>query len=305
MPTRLPTGYVPRPRDKRTIREMSRTNALIPVLLALGDHLAIVVLGICGFAAWTHLPSWLAVLVTGMVYVGQARSFRGLENLVHDGSHYNWARSRRNLNDRLTNLLAAWPVFSSVEEYRVGHLRHHTGFGGSRDPDYARYRELAVESLKRDRWTSFIAGVASRLGCYAAGWWLATGMKPHVLLRGLAWHLTAVCLASYVLPYERAVAGWLVFWAVPFALVLPVLRFVAEVAKHDYEQGTVFESTISNIGPLHRALIHPHGDGFHLLHHLYPAVPQYRLARLHRLLLREDPLGYGPARIRTRVLENP
>ena len=35
---------------------------------------------------------------------------------------------------------------------------------------------------------------------------------------------------------------------------------------------------------LGRVLLFPHHVNYHLEHHLYPAVPHYRLPRLHRLL---------------------
>ena len=35
---------------------------------------------------------------------------------------------------------------------------------------------------------------------------------------------------------------------------------------------------------LGRALLFPHHVNYHLEHHLYPAVPHYRLPALHRLL---------------------
>jgi fatty acid desaturase len=64
---------------------------------------------------------------------------------------------------------------------------------------------------------------------------------------------------------------------------------------------TVFDATVTNMGPVHRLLFHPFGDGYHLLHHLYPSVPGCRLGRLHRALKVADPETYGghmPNRIR-------
>jgi len=38
------------------------------------------------------------------------------------------------------------------------------------------------------------------------------------------------------------------------------------------------------VNALGRALLFPHHVNYHLEHHLYPAVPHYRLPHLHRLL---------------------
>lgn len=114
---RLPTGYVLPPSTKKQIKDLTRTNWLMPVLLALGDHALILALAIIGYLVWDALPWPLAAITTAMIYIAQARGLRGLENLVHDGSHFNWGRKPNWTNDFLTNLLAAWPVFSSVAVY--------------------------------------------------------------------------------------------------------------------------------------------------------------------------------------------
>jgi fatty acid desaturase len=302
---RSPTGYALPPSLKCRLKELSRTDWRVPALIALTDHLLVIVLAVCGHAVWASFTSPLAVLVTAVIYVGQARCLRGLENLVHDGSHYNWVRSRRWLNDLLTNLLTAWPVFASVGQYRIGHLRHHVEFGRSADPDFVRYQQLDVNGLDRSSLPRFARGLGRRLAAYIRGWWQAVGTRPWVLLSGLSWHAAVLVTASSIFDPAEVAWTWLVFWVLPFLAVLPVLRFVAETGKHDYGQPTVFDATISNLGLIHRLVFHPHGDGHHLLHHLFAAVPQYRLPQLHRLLVQTDLGRYRESRTRTCVLQEP
>jgi fatty acid desaturase len=38
------------------------------------------------------------------------------------------------------------------------------------------------------------------------------------------------------------------------------------------------------VGPLGRLLLFPHHVNYHVEHHLFPAVPHYRLPALHRLM---------------------
>jgi len=47
---------------------------------------------------------------------------------------------------------------------------------------------------------------------------------------------------------------------------------------------------------LGRALLFPHHVNYHLEHHLYPAVPHYRLPRLHQLLVEKDALDGAEVR---------
>src|SRR5437763_12406945 len=47
---------------------------------------------------------------------------------------------------------------------------------------------------------------------------------------------------------------------------------------------------------LGRALLFPHHVNYHLEHHLYPAVPHYRLPALHRLLEQKGALAGAEVR---------
>ena len=87
------------------------------------------------------------------------------------------------------------------------------------------------------------------------------------------------------LPPADVIWTWVFFFLIPFVGVLPFIRFVAETGKHNYTESTIYAATISNIGFIHRWSFHPHGDGFHVLHHLYPSVPQFKLASRNRFFL--------------------
>jgi len=53
--------------------------------------------------------------------------------------------------------------------------------------------------------------------------------------------------------------------------------------------GGIFSFTreIPDHGPL-SVLLHPHHNGYHLTHHLFPAVPYHQLPRLHAQLMELD-----------------
>lgn len=301
-------GYQAPPRARDFLKECHRTRPWLTVLTALGDHAVILALAAGIYWSWLNLhPAFLLALYP-LAAVGIVRSLRGLENLVHEGSHFNWSRSNHRLNDLLCNLLAAVPVFSNVVRYRPGHKLHHFQFGTDEDADLGRYQVLGIEGLSRSHPFLFAAGIARRIVAYVVGWWKVIQTRPLVLGLSLLWHAAFLILpASLAVGLGTALALWAAFWMGPFLLFLPWHRFVAEAAKHQYEgQETVFDATISNIGFIHRLLLHPHNDGYHLLHHLFPGIPHHQLRRAHRGLSRIDPVGYGEAlRHRTHVLEEP
>ena len=90
----------------------------------------------------------------------------------------------------------------------------------------------------------------------------------------------------------RGLAQYAVLWVLPMLTVLqPILRLRA-ICEHgavsDFSSPlTAARSnrsggSVANL--IGRALLFPHHVNYHLEHHLYPAVPHYRLPRLHRLL---------------------
>jgi fatty acid desaturase len=234
-----------------------------------------------------------------------ARYLRGLECLVHEASHCNWNR-RRSLNDAFANVLAALPVFSRVAPYRRQHLVHHALLGTDLDPDLVRYRQFDLESLDRSSVRRFTLEIVARLPRYTKEWFGAIGTDRATLLLSLLWHGLGNLSVALVFGVDYAVL-FATHWAVAFVVCLPIIRIIAESSEHRYSDAkTVLGSTVSNLGWIHRLVFHPHWDGHHVIHHLWPAVPHHRLNALHNDLLRVDPDNYGKGlRFRTRVLEQP
>lgn len=104
---------------------------------------------------------------------------------------------------------------------------------------------------------------------------------------------------------DGAVAA-VVMWVVAYGLALPVIRLIAESSEHVYcNADTVFDATVSNLGVVQRVLFHPHGDGYHTVHHMLPGVPHHRIAKLHRALVENDLVYVANLMVRTRVLQLP
>jgi len=75
-----------------------------------------------------------------------------------------------------------------------------------------------------------------------------------------------------------------------------VITFLAEVAEHGgLRTADAFQATRSwTASPPVRWLVGSHSDDlYHLAHHLFPAIPHYRLKRTHRLLMDWAPYRTG------------
>jgi len=264
--------------------------AIIALVAAL--HLCVASLG----PVWAVVTYPLACLVI-------VRQLRGLENLVHEGSHYNWTRRQsgtaaersasKRANDVFANLLAAFPVFSRVSAFREDHDHHHREIGTDGDPCFVRYVfDLDLASLDRTSTAAYTRGIVTRLLRYVSGWWTGpSGISGTSVLYGVTWHFVVVVVPlALAAGVSTALVVWTLYFGLPFFVMLPPFRFNAEAAKHDYKNndGTVLTSTFSNVGPIH-VLLHPHGDAYHLLHHLHPAIPHHRLREADRWLMENDP----------------
>ncbi|WP_018352634.1 fatty acid desaturase [Longispora albida] len=296
-------GYTPPAHLRGLVAAAHRTNPVLTFAAAGACHL-LLVFSLLG-PAWTlaiagPVPGVLAGLA-GLA--GYARAMRGLECLVHEGSHFNWVRRTRWLNDLLTVTLAGLPSGLRLSAYRSAHLVHHGRFGTWEDPEWRRYQELNLAALPRHSPLALLRGVYRRLFWYQrtvtpASWAAVAGPSfcglALTAVSGLSWGPAAAVLSSAV-------------WLAGFLLVLPAVRLAGEASEHSYTgTATLFAATWSNLGPWHRLLVHPHGDGHHALHHLWPGVPHHRLPGLHRALLAADPGGYGrELRYRTRMLTGP
>ena len=97
----------------------------------------------------------------------------------------------------------------------------------------------------------------------------------------LAWLALLTCLGGVVA---------VVLWLLAQFLALPLIRAEAEAAEHDYSLGSELQGTYTSLGE--RKLIHPVGDGYHLLHHMFPSVPGPELRALHDVAVAQWP-EYG------------
>ena len=305
--TRYRRGYTAPAELRDAIRAAHRPDAVRSIAVASFDHLSIIAAAtvptvLAATAAW---PWVVVAAAVGVVVV--ARQTRALENLVHEASHYNWIGGRRAMNDVAAVVLAAVPAGVRIGAYRTEHLSHHGKFGTALDPDRNRYEELALESIDRSGVLAFGRDVLRRLGPYRSSWYRSAVADPLTAAVPFGWATVVIVIPQLIVfGWGVALVGTAV-WLTGYLVVLPLLRLVAESDEHVYsDASTVFDATITNVGLGARLLLHPHGDGFHTIHHLWPGIPHHRVAAVHRLLVRRDPDGYGRRlRVRTRLLSRP
>ena len=272
-------------------------------LLAMAQTLALIATGmaLC-FFTWPSL--WFLV---GLVLIGVAQ--HGLFILAHEAAHYRLFGNRwvNDLSGRVIGMCSG----ISMCTYRVTHRLHHNDLYGKQDPDtaihggYPRGRAYLLRKLLEDlvglnAWKTFAYFFGSPAINEATGTQIRPldDTSPH--LRAAARQDRWLVLGFHVLAPVLAWAwgGWPglawygALWLLPLLTVLqPILRLRA-VCEHGAvtDLSSPLTAARSNrtwgsaTNWLGRFFLFPHHVNYHLEHHLYPAVPHYRLPVLHRIL---------------------
>lgn len=230
-------------------------------------------------AAVVWLSPWWAPLSVLVISNRQ----RALGNILHDAGHRNIWRDKRR-NDLIAWLLVAPLLFASLTRYRETHFQHHLELGRAQgDPDLipregqlpARWGTSYLHCVFT--WTTWLGSfgghlfspevnVASKL--YIVGWW-------------------GCCMAVLTAQTGTYLAwSFVVLWLISRATLFHGITTFREMCDHfGLLPGGVFSFTRDMVchGPW-RWIIHPRNNGYHLTHHLLPAVPYYHLPEAHDLL---------------------
>ena len=241
---------------------------------SLGDWLVI-------FGAFGAVVLWGVLVVPfALILIGNRQ--RALGNLMHDASHGSFGGNRR-LADALADGLLFLPLCTMLTLYRSEHIAHHRHLGSpDRDGDLIHSEEdmtcswpgLLWRHVTNERiWIGSVFGHVLRADvrtrCRMLGWWGIVILAITVVMR----------------PADALLFATL--WLASRATTFHLITTFREISDHvGLIPGTILGfSRNQTAGGLLGALLHPHNNGYHLAHHLNPAIPFFALPRAHSLLL--------------------
>jgi fatty acid desaturase len=235
--------------------------------------------------AWISIPAYIAAAF----FIGTR--FRALSNLMHECSHYALTTDRE-WNNILGRLLSI-PLLSSFDHFRQTHFSHHQHTGDSElDLDFLGYERFRFdEPLTRSAVVRhLLTTLTLRHVPSFVGKTLFVRSEPNVynVLR-LAY--AAGVLAPLVVFGPLSIPGLIVigYLVVPYAVTFQIINYWTDVVDHAGLFDNVDElhqtrnAVIGN--PVLRAILFPRQDCFHLVHHLFPAVPVAELPTFHAKLM--------------------
>ena len=233
------------------------------------------------------IPLWLGMFLAALF-------LQACYMPMHESVHKTLSGGRRSLVwiDRTVGALAGWLLCESFKAHRITHLKHHIHTNDEADPDVLNSKGSPRQILGRVVAGTMLyplgplfaavpplrrlipGGLATRMGCLAE----LRGPEAGAAARPVALSHFALLLFGTIFDYGELV--WLLWylpaWAARFwlSLVFGWLPHHPHTETDRYRDTRVFTFFGSTF------LIR--GHDYHLLHHLFPVVPHYRLRALWR-----------------------
>jgi fatty acid desaturase len=250
--------------------------------------------------AWAQ--TWWLFPLAWLVIAGR---FHALGVVLHDACHMR-AEQRQSPLMPVLELLAGYPIATSMPAMRYHHLRHHRHSGGARDP----YLKLGISHHRGQRNLRRLLGLLLIPGWILRTYYgtLALAVPPlrngyarlflqdrdgrdvscsSELLRCLRAEPPQALLFTLLLAASVQFPAILLYYFVPLVLAgaLNVNRVIVEhvhVSCADRRAEAVFRTAVTHDhGALGRLFLYPRNIGFHQAHHLYPTAAWQCLPALH------------------------
>lgn len=209
--------------------------------------------------------------------------------IMHDGAHFRLS-NKRLLNDLTSDFLTAFPFLASTSWYRNHHAEHHRHLNTERDPDWA--RKVQSPEWQFPQAPAHLAKTLLKQVVFGGFEWVSLmvlmGVKApegrRAKILKLVYYLTAVTVIQALNLWTELA----LYWAVPLLFIFPSLQRFRSMTEHfGLERSHEFkDARNTEAGPVESFLLSPHGTNYHLVHHLFPGIPHYNLAKAHEELKR-------------------
>ncbi|MEM7147426.1 MAG: fatty acid desaturase [Verrucomicrobiota bacterium] len=169
------------------------------------------------------------------------------------------------------------------------------------------YMFLFIAAIHLSQWhglTVFFTTLAIVYALGVIGWkilpdaWFQRpgGKLGHSLRFSGFLRLTFVSLLLTALGLTHTLTGtwaggyFLLLWILPLIYVFPYLMLLREIFQHaNADQGELTNSRVMNADPFTHWALLGYGNDAHLVHHIYPNIPQYHLRDAHEKMLEVAP----------------
>lgn len=247
---------------------------------------------VCAIIFAKVFPTWWAYVISIAIIGSRMRAF---DNLMHEASHVLLFKNRT-LNKWMACLFAAFPVFTSYTTYCNSHFLHHRHLWDiDNDPDTKRYSLIGLDKPQKSVRGFIMKHIIKPLTLTHVPKYIYGTIKVNIFSKEEPWSERMAKILFWLLIITASIIFnfWqelILFWFVPLLTTFQIIRYWAEMAEHSglKNENELYASRNTFGNPIERFLLHPHHDNYHLVHHLFPAIPHYNLKKAH-LVLMEDP----------------
>lgn len=276
------TPQLVRARSLAAVRPYMRPPRAWRFVASLLFHVA---LWIC--AAWCSsrllaggTPAGVVGYAVALLVIGSR--FRAIGNMVHETCHRTLVRGAR-ANVVIGHLLS-FVDFTDYETYCSEHRSHHRHLGDpERDRDF-RPRKRLFDASGPALWKHLVRPLLLlHVPSYVDPVIYRVADPPWVRGARVAYLAGLLALGAFGIGWDRLA----LYYLIPYLTTYQMFRYWSDAADHAgiMDRPDPFDRARNHDLPLFNWLLFPHSDQFHLVHHLYPAVPTTNLAAVHELLL--------------------
>ncbi|EQA7701826.1 fatty acid desaturase [Staphylococcus pseudintermedius] len=267
---------------------MIKKNNYINIIALLFDWIIIL-----GSALASIYFNNIFVYILAIVLIGSR--MRAFDNLMHEACHRSLFTNRF-MNKWVACFFVAFPIFTSYTAYCNSHFKHHRNlWDEENDPDTQRYRLVGLDKPQKST-KAFVKNHIVKvlllfhvpkyiMGTISANLYTKEVPKSELWVRNVFW--VAIITLSIIFNFWWYI---ILYWIVPTLTTFQIIRYWAEMAEHSgLNNGSELTASRNTFGmPWTIFIFHPHHDNYHLVHHLFPAIPHYNLRKAHEILMRDD-----------------
>jgi fatty acid desaturase len=239
------------------------------------------------FGAYYLLIYSIFLLPITLVIIGSRQ--RAISNLSHDASHINLFKNKK-INDIISNIFCALPMFETIAFYRKSHMKHHQFLGDvEKDPDSQSHLNYGYDDRKPwegnplENYIKIIKHPKAISSSFFGSFFYLCA-KEYVLL--FSWWLSVSIILSNLFSIQITLTI-LSVWFLSKLSTYHLIRIFAEFLDHTGLNNSEVISFTRNLphSGLLRFICHPNCDTYHIVHHLYPRIPHYNQALADKILM--------------------
>jgi fatty acid desaturase len=280
----------------KKVRECRRNDNHHGALELAEDWIVIAASAYVSLSAWNHL-SWALtapIYLISIFLIGGRQ--RALADILHQAAHGTLVKNKR-LGRLFGTVLSGYFVLQSLSGYRFSHVVRHHGFLGDPflDPDYEQYRlwnicgsNLNSAAVRIHLLRTFMP---DNMLAYLKYLLKHRIFPPGEDLTERAIRLTFIAIVTSLLCAFGYAPVLLFYWLVPLITTQTWIGSFLELVEHYPMIETrraldIYMSRNRRCGRLTSFLLGlKQYDGYHLVHHMFPFVPSWRLPEAHRILM--------------------